>query len=106
IHIGYLRSLEDSPRVRAACVKFLKDSLLVFHPERPDIVEQAKQLAATLDGRLTVPDLPWKYAWIQKVFGWSTAKRAQLLMPRYKWSLIRSVDGALSLIDKPHLQSE
>jgi glycosyltransferase involved in cell wall biosynthesis len=106
LHIGYLRSLEDNARVRAACVKFLQDSLLVFYPERPDIVEQAKQLAAALGGRLTMPLLSWKYSWIQKVFGWPAAKRAQIVMPRYKWSLIRSVDRTLSLIDKRHPRYE
>lgn len=100
LHIKYLRSLEDSTRVGAACVKFLQDSLPVFYPERPDIVERAKELAATLGGELTVPRLAWKYTWIQKVFGWSVAKRAQTAMPRYKWQLIRSWDKTLSLIDK------
>jgi glycosyltransferase involved in cell wall biosynthesis len=51
LHIGYLRSLEDNARVRSACVNFLQDSFLVFYPERPDMVERAKQLAATLGGR-------------------------------------------------------
>lgn len=106
LHIGYLRSLQDNARVRAACVKFLQDSLFFFYPERPDIVEEAKLLAAELGGRLTVPVLSWKYAWLQKAFGWHLAKRAQILLPRYKWSLIRSVDRALSLIDKQHPQDE
>jgi glycosyltransferase involved in cell wall biosynthesis len=100
LHIGYLRSLEDNARVRAACVNFLQNSLLFFFPERPDLVERAKQLAATLGGRLTVPDLSWKYAWIQKVFGWPLAKRAQILMPRCRWSLIRFWDKTASLLDK------
>jgi len=51
LHIGYLRSLEDSERVRAVCVKFLQDSLPWFYPDRLDIVKQAEQLAATLGGR-------------------------------------------------------
>lgn len=106
LHIGYLRSLEDSSRVRAACVKFLQDSLLFFYPERLDIVERAKQLAAELGSALTVPVLSWKYAWIQKVFGWPAAKRAKILMPRYKWSFIRTVDRALSIIDKQYPQGE
>jgi glycosyltransferase involved in cell wall biosynthesis len=106
LHIGYLRSLEDNARVRAACAKLLQYSLVFFYPERPDIVDRAKQLAVELGGRLTVPALSWKYAWIQKAFGWPLARRAQILMPRYKWSFIRSVDRALSLIDKQHPQHE
>jgi hypothetical protein len=71
-----------------------------LYRERPDIAEQAIQLAAALGGQLTTPVLCWKYAWIQKTLGWPFAKRVQLLMPQYRWSLIQSVDRALSLIDK------
>lgn len=100
LHIRYLRSLEDSARVRNACVKFLQDSLIFLYPERPDIVEQMRELAVELGGELTMPELSWKYVWIEKVFGWPVAKQAQVLMPRYKWSMIRSLDKAASLIDR------
>lgn len=104
LHIRYLQSLEDSERVRAACVQYLQNWLLTFYPERLDIVEQAQRLAASLGGRLEVPPrLSWKYAWIQKGFGWPLAKRAQILMPRCKWSLIRYWDKALSRFDSRNL---
>ncbi len=32
LDIGYLRSLENSPRVRNVCVKYLQDSLVLFYP--------------------------------------------------------------------------
>ena len=96
LHIAYIRSLEESERVRAACVKYLQDWLITFYPERPDLVKEAQQLAATLGGRLEAPRLSWKYAWIQKSGGWPLAKRALMLMPRCKWSVIRSWDRALS----------
>jgi glycosyltransferase involved in cell wall biosynthesis len=99
LHIRYLRSLEDTERVRTVCVKYLQDWLHHFYPERLDIVRQAEQLAATLGGRLEVPRLSWKYAWIQKGFGWPLAKRAKILMPRCKWSMIRSWDKVLSRFD-------
>src|SRR2546427_9044351 len=104
LHIGYLRSLEDSEQVRTACVKYLQYWLPSFYPERLDIVKQAEQIAGTLGGRLEVPPpLSWKYAWIQRGFGWPLAKRAQLLMPRCKWSLILSWDKALSRFDSRNL---
>lgn len=106
LHIRYLRSLEDSARVRAACVKYLQTWLPDFYPERLDIVKQAEQLAATLGGRLEVPPrLSWKYVWIQKSFGWPLAKRAQLLLRRGKSSMIRSWDKALSRLDRRNLAS-
>jgi len=105
LHIGYLRSLEDSERVRAVCVRFLQDSLPWFYPDRLDIVKQAEQLAATLGGRLEVPRLSWKYAWIQKCFGWPLAKRAQILMRQRRGSMIRFWDKALSRFDSRNLGS-
>lgn len=100
LHVGYLRSLEDTERVHTACVKFLQTSLPFFYPERPDIVRQAEQLAGRLGGRLDVPpSLSWKYAFIQKTFGWPLAKYAQIFLPRCRWSLTRFWDKTLSHVD-------
>src|SRR6266849_2023711 len=55
LHISYLRSLEDSERVRAACVQYLENWLPAFYPERLDIVKRAAELAETLGSRLEVP---------------------------------------------------
>jgi glycosyltransferase involved in cell wall biosynthesis len=99
LHIDYLRSLEDTMRIRAACVQYLQNWLPDFYPERLDIVKEAEQLATTLGGRLEVPRLSWKYAWIEKAFGWPLAKRAQILSRRCRWSVIRSWDKALSRLD-------
>jgi glycosyltransferase involved in cell wall biosynthesis len=105
LHIEYLRSLEDSPRVRAACVVYLQAWLPHFYPERPDIVEPMQQLAAMLGGRLEVPPpVSWKYSWIDKSFGRPLAKRAQFLLPRWKWSMIRSWDKALARLDQRDLE--
>lgn len=101
LHITYLRSLEDTQRVQTACVTFLQNSLPFFYPERPDIVKQAEQLASILGGRLEVPPfLSWKYAYIQKTFGWPLAKYAQVFLPRCRWSMTRCWDRALSRIDR------
>jgi glycosyltransferase involved in cell wall biosynthesis len=95
LHIGYLRSLEDSERVRAACVKYLQNLLIDFYPERLDIVREAEQLAADLGGRLDTPRFSWKYEWVRCLFGRQLAKRAQLCLPRVKWSLLRLWDRVL-----------
>ncbi len=52
LHISYLRSLEDSERTRAACVKYLQNWMIFFYPERMDIVAQAEQMAQELGGQL------------------------------------------------------
>ena len=99
LHISYLRSLEDSERVRAACVQHLQNYLIDFYPLRLDLVKQLHETAKDLGGHLQVPDLSWKYSWIKTLFGWGWAKRAQLFLRNVKWSLLRSWDKALSRIN-------
>jgi len=100
LHMNYLRSLEDSSRVRAACVKYIQNWLIFFYPERFDIVQKAEQKATELGGHLSPPHLSWKYIWIRAIFGWALAKRGQVFFPRIRWSLIRFWDKVLFRIDK------
>ncbi len=95
LHIGYIRSLEDTPRIREACLTYLQRNLINFYPERADIVEQAEQLAAKLGGQLWPPHLSWKYSWIKSAFGWTAAKNVSLEMRKIRWSLENSLDRAL-----------
>ena len=48
LHVKYIRSLEDSDRVRTACTAYIQNWLLNFYPERPDLVAELEALAATL----------------------------------------------------------
>jgi hypothetical protein len=103
VHIRALRSLEESERVRAACLKYLQISLIYFHPERPDIVQEAEEIARDLGGRLEAPRLSWKYSWIKAMFGWGPAKHAWLVLPRIRWSFQRSWDKTLFRIENRKL---
>ncbi len=98
LHIGYLRSLEDSSRTRAACLAYLQRNLINFYPERSDIVEQAEQIAAELDGQLLPPHLSWKYSWIRTAFGWEAAKNTAIQMREIRWSLENSLDKTISRV--------
>ncbi len=100
LHIDYLRSIEDSERIRAACVKYLQRYLIYFYPQNPDLVKEAEALASSLGGRLETPRLPWKYAWIQKLFGWELGKRAWLRLPWLKEAAVRNWDRALYSLEK------
>ena len=84
----------DNERIRAACLVFLQRYLFYF-PERPDAVARLEDLARSLGGQLQPPRLRQKYAWMQRLFGWSAAKRAQFLLPECKSSVIRAWDDAL-----------
>jgi glycosyltransferase involved in cell wall biosynthesis len=99
LHIAYLRSFEDSERVRAACVNYLQNWLGFFYPERPDVVAEAEQMARELGGQLRIPGLSWKYLWIAALFGPILAKRAQVSFPRIKWSLVRLWDKTLFRVE-------
>jgi len=98
LHIGYLRSLIDDERVRAACVTYIRNWMGNFYPERLDIFQQAQELTKSLGGELKVPSLSWKYSWIDSIFGRALAKRAQVTLPMLKWSAIKRWDEALSRV--------
>ena len=108
LQIGYLLSIENSEMTRAACVKYLQNYLIDFHPQRPDIVHEMCQLAYGLGGSLRPPRLSWKYAWIQKIFGLATAKRCQLSYNKIKSSLLQGWDTTMWLLEsrrRPHLRT-
>jgi len=99
LHVDYIRSIEDSARVRAACVMYLRTWLSAFYPERPDIVKRAQDLAAELGGRLELPRFSWKYAWLGALGGPGLAKRAQVFARRTRWSLAQSIDKRLQQVE-------
>ena len=95
IHIQCLLSLEDSERVRKACVTYMQNWFHCFYPDRPDIVAELQGLAAQLQGHLEAPRLRWKYAWMTPVFGWKAANWAQTALPQMKATLTRDWDKAM-----------
>lgn len=95
LHVQYLRSLDDSERARKACLSYMQNWLEQFYPERPDIVAELQALAAQLQGHLEPPRLRWKFAWMAPIFGFRTAKRAQMVLPQMKASMLRRWDKAM-----------
>lgn len=95
LHIQYLRSLEDSERVRKACLTYMQNWYANFYPERPDLVADLEGMATKLNGRLEAPRLRWKYAWMEPLFGWKAARWAQEALPQFKSSCYRQCDKAM-----------
>jgi hypothetical protein len=95
LHIQYLRSLEESERVRNACLQYLQTKSIYFYPERPDIFAELQNMAAQLGGELRESELRWKYAWIKPIFGFEAAKTAQYLLPQWKASVARRWDKTM-----------
>ena len=99
LHIQYLRSFEESERVRKVCLAYLQNWYECFYPERPDLVAELQALAAELGGRLGPPPLRWKYVWMKPVFGWKAAKWAQTVLPQFKASCLRRWDKAMHRLE-------
>jgi len=95
LHIKYLRSLGDDEEARAACLQYLRDSLIYFYPEKSNIVQQANRLAIELGQQLGAPYLSWKYAWIEMSFGWVLVKPTQRCLRRVRWRLAKHLDHLL-----------
>ena len=95
LHMQYLRSLEDSQRVRDACLAYMQSKFHNFFPERTDLVGELQDVATQLGGRLEAPRLRWKYAWMAPIFGWEAAKWAQRALPQMKASCLRRCDKAV-----------
>ena len=102
LHIQYLRSLEDSERVRRACVEYLQTWLPDFYLEGSELFQQAQQLAGALGGQLKPPQLSWKYGWIQKTLGWYAARHAQLQYNWIKSGMMRAWDKTMFRLESRH----
>jgi glycosyltransferase involved in cell wall biosynthesis len=95
LHMDYLRSLEDTPRTCDACVTYMQNWLVFFYPERADLIDEMQSVARYLGGNLQMPRLSWKYSWIGALFGQQMGRRAQIVLPNLKWSIVRSCDKLL-----------
>src|SRR5579862_2188970 len=95
LHVRYLRSLEESERVRKACLTYLQTWSGQFYPERPDMFAEIQALAADLGGRLEEPRLHRKYEWITPVLGSKAARWAQRVLPETKSWVNRKWDKAM-----------
>ena len=97
LHIQYVRSLEESERVRKACLTYMQNWLRAFYPERPDIFAELQKLAAELGGHLEEPpDYELEvHAWMRPIFGYKTAKSSQMLLSQLKSGLAGRWDKAM-----------
>jgi glycosyltransferase involved in cell wall biosynthesis len=95
LHIQYLRLLEESERVRKACLTYIRNWYPNFYPDRPDIGAELQELATQLGGHLEAPRLNWKYGWMKPIFGSKATKWAQRTIPEFKASCVRSCDKAM-----------
>ena len=77
LNIAHLRAVEESERVRAACLKYLQMYLDYICPVETDLLARAEALAASLGGRLEPPALSWKHSLLKAFLGADNAKSAR-----------------------------
>lgn len=106
LQVGHCRAVDDSPRMRAACLAFLQTWLFCFSGVRDDLARQLEQLASSLGGQLHIPQVRKKYRWIQQIAGKKLARRTQELLPRAKWALVRYWDFTVWRSTKSRLQPD
>ena len=95
LHMQFLRSLEDSERVRKACVRYMQNWYPCFYPDSTEIIAEMQSLAKEMGLHLEMPALPWRYAWIKSMFGWKAAKTIQNAIGEAKASMFRHWDKAM-----------
>ena len=100
LHIQYLRSLEESERVRKACLTYMQNWFHGFYPERPDLVAELQSMAAEVHGHLEEPRLGWKYALMTPIFGWESTKRAQRVFSQMRSALTVYLDKLMYRVEK------
>jgi hypothetical protein len=92
LQMQHVLSREDSERTRSACIQKLQTWLGNFYPAPPDIMPRVEEMANALGGKLELPKLNWKYAWMQRIFGWDAVKTFRLRYRRAKSAVLRCWD--------------
>jgi glycosyltransferase involved in cell wall biosynthesis len=95
LHVQYIQSLENSERVRQACLKYLQSWSIAFYPESPDMFSELQAMASQLGGQVDPPRLTWKIAWMEPFFGRHAAKQTLMAIQRKRASLSRTWDKVM-----------
>jgi glycosyltransferase involved in cell wall biosynthesis len=95
VHVKRIRSLEESDRVRKACLAYLQTWFAAFYFDAPHLVAELQNLAADLQGRLEEPMMSWKYAWVRAAFGSQGGIVVENGVQASKQWLVRNYDRAL-----------
>jgi glycosyltransferase involved in cell wall biosynthesis len=95
LHVHYLRSLEESERVRKACLTYLQTWYPYFVPDRQDLMAELQSLAAQLNGRLEMPRLGGKYEWMKPIIGRKAARWTESSLQGFRDSCKRHFDHAM-----------
>jgi glycosyltransferase involved in cell wall biosynthesis len=85
--IQHLRAIEDTERVRNACLAYLNHMFRYYYPERMQLIEKCNAFARELGGSISLPKESWLFKVIRNCLGWQTAK----YLKKVHWKIVTSV---------------
>ncbi len=100
LHVDYVLKLDTSERSRAACVKYLQKYVSMFHGRHAELEHELQRMATSLGGSLHPPTLPRKYAWLQRLIGWTAATKSRRMYNAMKWSVAKAYDRQLFALER------
>ncbi len=100
-YFQHLRRREDSPRVRAACVKYLEACTADFD-DSAETIGRLMDLARSCGLELGIPPVPAKYVVIDWLLGRRSARRIQWGYNSVKSALARSWDLAIYRLESSY----
>jgi glycosyltransferase involved in cell wall biosynthesis len=98
LSIEHLRSLEDSPRTREACLAYLSLLLYYIDDDQPQLLARVAALAEALGGRLSAPSRKRRHAVAERLVSRRWARRAHEAVAGGKAALARSWDRLLARV--------
>lgn len=99
LHLDYLRSLEDSPRVRAACFRYLAGWHGVFDPASASM-RKLEAMASDLGPLPEDISIRRKYRWLLPLIGRRGVWRTQVLLPQVKARVLSRCDQIASMTQR------
>jgi glycosyltransferase involved in cell wall biosynthesis len=99
LSINHLLSLEYSDRTKRAIIGYLQTWLALFYPEKTGMVDEVLKLIQEMGGKMTAPNINWKYYPMEKLLGTVITKKIMTNWRKSKMILKREYDRMLFKIN-------
>ena len=99
-HMEHLRRLEDSPRTREACRKYVQLSMSIFYPESPEIVSEAALCLQSMGHELRMAAPSERLNLARKILGSGSADQLRSTLWLLRKTAAREWDHLLALLGR------